>query len=104
MQEAWKEVAPQAIEMIEFVMDIRKGEWTEAQIETKMNNINNIVQEIQKAKENGNWFARIVTSSNLEDIQGFIRTFSTLQDFVDYATKQQSSLMPATPNPFKIKL
>jgi hypothetical protein len=92
MFEAWKEIAPTAIEMIEFVMDIRKGDWTEAQITQKMQNIQNKMNEIKKAQNNGDWFAKTVTSSTVQDIPGFVTKFKTLQDYVNLITSQSPSM------------
>lgn len=88
MFEAWKEIAPTAIEMIEFVMDIRKGDWTEVQIMQKMQDIQNKMNEIKKAQTNGDWFAKTVTSNTIQDLPGFIIKFRTLQDYVDLITYQ----------------
>ena len=92
MGEAWKEIAPKAISMIEFVMDIRKGEWTDQEIDTKMMDIQNKMAEIQAAKNNGNWFAKTVTSRTVEDIPGFVMKFRTLQEYVNSITLQEDTL------------
>jgi hypothetical protein len=92
LQEAWKIVAPVGIQLIEFVMDIRKNDWTENEIETKLEEIRIWNKEIRTAQETGDWFARTVTSSSLEDVQGFIREFDTLQDYVNFITAQNYSL------------
>jgi hypothetical protein len=92
MSSAWKEIAPIGIKLMEFVMDIRKGEFTEAEIEDKMKNINNTMREIKKAKEKGNWFAKTVTSSHVEDVGRFTTDFKSLQKFVNYITGQDKQL------------
>lgn len=91
MANAWEVVAPYAIQIIEFVMDIRKGEWTEKEIEFKMQNIQNKMSEIRKAKEAGDWFARTVTSSSIAEIPQFIMKFKTLQDYVNSITMQHTN-------------
>lgn len=102
MHDAWKVVGPIGIDWMEFIFDIRKGGWTDEQIQKHMDKLMNIVKEIQKAKENGNWFAKVVTSSTVEDVSGFIRTFPTLQSFVDYVTGQPS-VEKKQNNPFRIE-
>lgn len=88
MGEAWKEISPKAIQMIEFVMDIRKGDWTDKEIDTKLNEIKSIMQEIRTAKEKGDWFAKTVPTSTIDDLPNFIRKFDSLQTYVNYITKQ----------------
>jgi hypothetical protein len=89
MHEAWKEVSPKAIELVEFVMDIRKGDWTDDEIDKKMKGIKNKMFEISKAKESGNWFAKTVTTKSVDDIPGFIQRFSTLQEYMNAITMQK---------------
>lgn len=92
MHEAWKEIAPRAIEMIEFVMDIRKGEWTNQQIETKMAYIKDKQKEISAAQETQNWFALTVTSSKSFEVAEFIKRFRTLQAYMDFVTGQTNTI------------
>ncbi len=93
MSAAWEEIAPEAIKMVEFVMDIRKGEWTDEQIDKKMTEITNRMAEIKKAQEEGNWFAKTVTSGKIQDIPGFVRQFSSLQEYVDLITGQRLGML-----------
>lgn len=93
MADAWQEIAPIAIDMVEFVMDIRKGDWTDKEIEVKMRNIQNKMSEIQKARYNGDWFAKTVTSRDIDDISGFILKFSSLQEYVNLITNQKPLLL-----------
>lgn len=90
MHYAWLELAPFAIELIEFVMDIRKGDWTEQQISQKMGFINKKIKEIRKAQKEGDWFALTVTNSTVGNIPSFIVTFPKIQSFVDSITKQNN--------------
>jgi len=83
MHEAWKQVAPWAIELIEFVMDIRKGDYTTEQIQDNLNQISAWSLAIKKAKEDGCWFAKTVTTNDISSIEDFIETFPTLQDYAD---------------------
>ena len=92
MAEAWKEIAPKAIDMIEFVMDIRKGDYSDSEIERRMAYIDSKIKEIRKAQEDGNWFAKTVTSGSLKDVPGFIMRFKSLQEFIEHITEQQPSL------------
>lgn len=87
MHAAWKELAPYAIDLIEFVMDIRKGTFTKDQINRKMDEISDTTKEIAKARNEGNWFAKTVVSRNSIEVQDFIKTFPTLQEYVNYITR-----------------
>jgi len=86
MRDAWKEIAPVAIEMIEFIMDVRKGDFTDQQIKIKMQRIKQLSQEIELAQSKGNWFAKTVTTGTIRDVGKFVSTFSTLQEFLDLIT------------------
>lgn len=86
MASAWEELAPDAIKIVEFVMDIRKGEWSDEEIDKRMRDISNKMSEIKKAQENGDWFAKTVTSSFIQDVPGFVRTFPNLQTYVNLIT------------------
>lgn len=94
MHEAWKELSPKAIEIIEFVMDIRKGEWTDEEIEKRMNDISNTMAEIRKAQEDGNWFAKSVTCGSIMDICNFVNAFPTLQEYIDVITGKAKWVNP----------
>ena len=85
LHDAWFKQAPQAIQLIEFVMDIRKGEYTEAEIKAKLAFIKKCSKDIQEAQNKGNWFTKVVTSATLTDVPKFLKKFDTLQSFVDFA-------------------
>jgi hypothetical protein len=89
MHEAWKKVAPKAIDLVEFVMDIRKGDWTDDEIDRKMDDIKTKMAEISKSKEQGNWFAKTVTTKAVEGVDEFVKCFNTLQDYVNLITMQK---------------
>ena len=95
MHEAWAQYSPEAIELIEFVMDIRKNEWTEAQIIQKLKYISSKNKEIAKAREEGNWFAKTVTNNRIEDVRSFVTRFRSLQDYANYITGQQPEVLSA---------
>jgi hypothetical protein len=80
---AWEQLAPDAIDLIEFVMDIRKGEWTNQQIKSKLDGIAKIMQEIKVAREGGDWFTQTVTSSSIGSIEAFMAKYPTLQSFIN---------------------
>jgi hypothetical protein len=83
LTEAWNEISQQSIDLIEFVMDIRKGDYTNDQINSKINYINSKMLEIKESKESGNIFTSTVTSKSIDDIPGFLSRFKTLQQFID---------------------
>lgn len=84
MNKGWQEVADWAIDLIEFVMDIRKGEFTKRQIELVMRQITKITRTIRSLQIKGDWFACTVTSGSISNIEGFIRDFKDLQSYADY--------------------
>lgn len=86
---AWKEVAPMAIKIVEFVMDIRKGDWTPEEMEAKVTQINNARLAIREMQEMGNPFACTVTSARVLDVQAFIQSFPTLQSYLNEITGQK---------------
>lgn len=88
LQEAWASIAPWAIGLIEFVMDIRKGDYTKVQITAKMGEINNMMKEIRTAQEAGNWFANTITSSTLNMTGDFMLQFENLQEFIKKITNE----------------
>jgi hypothetical protein len=85
---AWKEVAPRAIKMIEFVMDIRKGDYSDEEIASRMAQISKIMAEIRQKQEEGHPFACTVTSQKVLDIEAFLTRFPTLQSYLDEITGQ----------------
>lgn len=89
LHKAWKEISPWAIKKVEFAMDIRKGDFTEEEINQNMKAINKISSEISVNKLQGNWFAQTVTSSSIRDVKGFLKRFTTAQEFVNYCQKLQ---------------
>lgn len=93
MHKGWKLIAPWALALIEFVMDIRKGEFTEREINERMKEIKNYSRELAIASASGNWFAKTVTTSKIEDIEGFLRKFPTLNDFCNHITAQKEDLL-----------
>lgn len=93
MYSAWEELAPQAIELIEFVMDVRKGHFSEAEINSRMQEISNSMRAIKDAQEQGDWFAKSVTCNTIQDIDLFIKEFPNLQKFVDFITGQNKMTM-----------
>ena len=86
---AWKEVAPKAIKIIEFVMDIRKGDWTIEEIEAKLLQINTAKLVIREMQEMGNPFACTVTTKKVLDVLAFIQAFPTLQSYLNEVTGQK---------------
>lgn len=93
MNEGWKKISPWALELIEFVMDIRKGESTEFQIQQRIQEIKRYSKELATASRSGNWFAKTVTTSKIEDVEGFIRRFPTLEEFCNHITAQKENLI-----------
>jgi hypothetical protein len=89
MHQAWESIAPESIDLMEFVMDIKKGDWTEEEISRRLRYINSKTKEINTAKKEGDWFAKTITSGHIDDIYGFINTFSTLQEYVNLVTLQR---------------
>lgn len=92
VQEAWKAIAPFAIKLLEFVMDIRKNQFTHEEIEYYLNIINSTMKEIQTAKENGDWFARTITSSSIQEVGEFTYTFGTLSQFMELIINGQREI------------
>lgn len=90
MNEAWKEVAPKAIKIIEFVMDVRKGEFTAAEVKKQMSFITSTSKEIRNAQIRGNWFALTVTNRGDLNVASFIKAFPTLQDFTNHIIGQKT--------------
>lgn len=88
MHEAWESVAPKAIELVEFIMDLRKGEFPEEVIKSNLRTIKTLSNEIRMAQISGDWFARIVTSRKPAYLSEFISKFKTLQEFLDQITGQ----------------
>ena len=82
LHQAWTEIAPNAIELIEFVMDIRKGEYTPEQIQAKLDGIRFWTNKIQEDKER-DWFAKAITASSIPDVAQFLNAFPTLQSFIN---------------------
>jgi cell fate (sporulation/competence/biofilm development) regulator YmcA (YheA/YmcA/DUF963 family) len=93
MNEGWKKISPWALELIEFVMDIRKGESTEFQIQQRIREIKRYSRELAAASKSGNWFAKTVTTGKIEDIEGFLRRFPTLEEFCNHITAQKEDLL-----------
>lgn len=93
MNEGWKKISPWALELIEFVMDIRKGESTEFQIHQRIQEIKRYSRELAAASKAGNWFAKTVTTTKIEDVDGFIQRFPTLADFCNHITAQKEELL-----------
>ena len=89
---AWEIVSPEAIDDMEFVFDIRKGEFTPEQIEYKLGKISEGMGLIKKRKESGDWFCQTITSATLDDPRGFMSKFPNLQSFVDYIFCQESNV------------
>lgn len=89
MHEGWlKDTAQTAIKETEFAMDIRKGDFTESQINTFKKKIAQYGLRINELKKRGNWFAKTVTNNGIEDIDQFICEFPVLQDYYDYITRK----------------
>ena len=93
MSKAWTDIAPEAIELIEFVMDIRKGEFTDREVRDRIEWVEIRSREIQNAKRNGDWFARTVTARTTDSVPEFLTRFPTLQAYLDHIT-----------NPFRLTL
>ena len=86
MRDAWKVIGPIAIPKAEFVFDIRKGNWSDAEIEAKMREITDAVVDINYEKMVGNQFCLTVTSPNIGDVGWFLKDFPTLQSYINYIT------------------
>lgn len=93
MHQGWKEISPWALELIEFVMDIRKGESSENEIQAKIQEIKRYSKDLAMASSSGDWFAKTVTTTKIEDVDGFIRQFPTLNAFCDMITAQKEELV-----------
>lgn len=89
MHSAWLKTGPEAIELIEFIMDMRKGESTTEEILNRLAYIDSIMAEISEAQESGDWFARTVTAGSVQCVDEFVDTFSTLQQYLDHITCQE---------------
>lgn len=84
MRRAWEMVSPWAIWLLEFVMDMRKGEHSAEEILKVVSYLNDTAAAIREAQAKGVWFARVVTSSSTLFPEEFIDRFSDLQQFADY--------------------
>jgi len=87
MNLAWQEYAPKAIELIEFVMDIRKGQFTLKQIAQKSNYIKKVTEQLKLAQKDGDWFANTVTSRSIRNVGAFVQRFPTLRSFLKHITE-----------------
>jgi len=83
LHEAWLIEGPNGIKLMEFVMDIRKGEFSKKDIAKNLLHIQNTTAEIKAYQEKGNWFALAVTSGSIREIDKFCKRFNTCQEFVD---------------------
>lgn len=92
MHSAWQQQAQAAIELIEFVMDVRKGEFSDKEIQTKMDSIEKTMQEIRAAKEKQNWFALTVTSGKTPNMARFIELFPTLKSYLTFITTGKTNV------------
>lgn len=92
MHEAWKKTGQEAIELIEFIMDMRKGDSSEQEILGKLAYIDQAMEEIQASQEAGDWFARTVTSGRVLFVDEFTEMFKTLQEYLDHITYQSEGL------------
>jgi hypothetical protein len=79
---AWKVISPLAIELIEFVMDVRKNNFTKQQINYYMGLINSAMKEIRAAQESGDWFAKTITTGSVIGISDFLDTFPNLESYI----------------------
>lgn len=89
MHDAWEVVGPSSIEILETVMDIRKVNIPRQILEARLRTIRDSAKEIARAREEGCWFAKTVTSPSVQDPRGFMSKFGTLQEFVDLITHQK---------------
>ena len=92
MRAAWKVVAPWAIPRAEMIFDIRKGDFTEAEIKKCLDEIDEYGAKIRELKEAGDPFACTVTSKHVTNVAAFVDRFPTLQAYLDYITGQDSKL------------
>lgn len=87
MHSAWHIVGPQGIDLIEFIMDMRKGEFTEEDILSKLAFIDETMQEIRAYQQQGNWYAVTVTNAMLSPYMAeFVKTFQTLSEYMELIT------------------
>lgn len=87
LNKAWEDIAPEAIKLVEFVMDIRKGDFSKEEIKQKLEYIDKVYLNIQIQKSKGHWFAKTVTSGKIQDIEKFLETFPTSQSYLDYCQR-----------------
>ena len=87
-KEAWDRYSGKSIQTIEFVMDIRKGNFTKDEINAKLEEINRISMEIREAQRRGDWFAKTVTSGSIQNVDAFVMTFPTLDTYINYVFNQ----------------
>jgi hypothetical protein len=68
-------------------MDMRKGEFTEEDILSKLAFIDETMQEIRAYQQQGNWYAVTVTNAMLSPYMAeFVKTFQTLSEYMELIT------------------
>lgn len=91
MHLAWKNIGDWAIELIETVMDVRKGDMSQAYIQEKFREIERLSLLIKKRQEAGCWFCKTVTSREIIDVDKFVATFETLEKYTEMISGKTSN-------------
>jgi len=90
MKQAWDIVGPDGIKLLEQIMDQRKGEHTQEEILRTVKYLRDVNRAIKKAQERGVWFAKVITTSQVQDPHLFLDAFQTLQQFADYISQNKT--------------
>lgn len=83
MHRAWQQIGPWGIPRVEICMDFRKGDDPLHVVLETFEEIAQVNNAISQARRNGDWFAKVVTSSAMEDPGDFIMRFEDLGEFAD---------------------
>jgi hypothetical protein len=86
MQRAWDRIGPKSIGRMEFIFDMRKGDHDPDAVDRVVMELAQISKTIKQAQKNNVWFAKIVPTSQVQDIPGLLTAFPTLQQLANYIT------------------
>jgi hypothetical protein len=82
MHDAWKKIAAQELENMEVWMDVRKGKFSNAEIEKRYKQVLLGMKKIAKAQQRKETFASVVPTQTVKNIPTLCRRYSTLKEIL----------------------